>query len=654
MNLSKITKEKIFIISEIGINHDGSFNKAKKLIKLSKESGAHAVKFQIRDIKKIYNNENKIKKNNAEASNQYIFNVLKKTNLNQSQHIKLIDYAKKIGLKVGVTAWDQNTAKILKYKNIDFIKIGSPDFESFFLIEECLKANKPIILSTGMSDLKSIKVNLNILKNYDFALLHCCSSYPPKNIEISLKFLNSISKLSKNFGYSGHEVGFNPTILSLFFGAKIIERHITINTKDVGPDHSSSLNPKDFKKMSKIIAKASLFLKKKRTLKEYINKFCLEDAVNAIGKDNKILSQNTKFNKIVLGKSIVFNKNLNAGTIIKKEFLDEKTPGYGLTSINYQKFIGKKILTKKKRGDYLSINDFKSKKLSYPKLQMKWGLVGRLGDFEEFIQNKPKLMEIHLTWRELLKPKKIKNNVNYNQELIIHAPEYFNDQLIDFTTKDSKILDLSFEMMERTINLSKKLRNNFYKSNERTKIVLHPGGHTFNRNEIINKTDKYKNLINNMSIFNEDEYEIILENMPPYPWYYGGRYYQNIFSNHKEINDFCETSNRRICFDTSHAQLYCNANKINMKNFAKKIKDHTCYLHLSDAAGVDGEGVQIGEGNVDFEFLIALFKSRNLGFIPEIWQGHLEDGAGFKKALQKIKLILNKISTKSCHGHLHL
>ena len=142
--------------------------------------------------------------------------------------------------------------------------------------------------------------------------------------------------------------------------------------------------------------------------------------------------------------------------------------------------------------------------------------------------------------------------------------------------------------------------------------------------------------------------------MPPYPWYYGGRYYQNIFSNHKEINDFCETSNRRMCFDTSHAQLYCNANKINMKNFAKKIKDHTCYLHLSDAAGVDGEGVQIGEGNVDFEFLIALFKSRNLGFIPEIWQGHLEDGAGFKKALQKIKLILNKISTKSCHGHLHL
>ena len=88
-----------------------------------------------------------------------------------------------------------------------------------------------------------------------------------------------------------------------------------------------------------------------------------------------------------------------------------------------------------------------------------------------------------------------------------------------------------------------------------------------------------------------------------------------------------------------------------MKTFAKKIKDHTCYLHLSDAVGVDGEGAQIGEGNVDFEFLIALFKSKNLGFIPEIWQGHLDEGAGFKRALKNIKLILNKISTKSCHGH---
>ena len=129
MKLNTITKENVFIISEIGINHDGSFNKAKKLIKLSKQSGAHAVKFQIRNIKKIYNKVSKIKKNNTEASNQYIFNVLKKTHLSLKQYIKLIDFAKGIGLKVGVTAWDQNTAKILKYKNVDFIKIGSPDFE---------------------------------------------------------------------------------------------------------------------------------------------------------------------------------------------------------------------------------------------------------------------------------------------------------------------------------------------------------------------------------------------------------------------------------------------------------------------------------------------------------------------------------------------
>ena len=147
-NLNKFIKKKIFIISEIGINHDGSFEKAKKLIKLSKQAGADAVKFQIRDLKKIYNKKNKLKSNNAEAANQYIYNVLKKTHLDLKKYLKLINYAKKIKLFVGVTPWDENTAKILEYKNIDFIKIGSPDFESLFLIERCLKIRKPIMLST--------------------------------------------------------------------------------------------------------------------------------------------------------------------------------------------------------------------------------------------------------------------------------------------------------------------------------------------------------------------------------------------------------------------------------------------------------------------------------------------------------------------------
>ncbi len=648
-NLNKFIKKKIFIISEIGINHDGSFEKAKKLIKLSKQAGADAVKFQIRDLKKIYNKKNKLKSNNAEAANQYIYNVLKKTHLDLKKYLKLINYAKKIKLFVGVTPWDENTAKILEYKNIDFIKIGSPDFESLFLIERCLKIRKPIILSTGMSDLKTIKKNLSFISKGEHAILHCCSSYPPKNNEISLKFLESLNKITDNIGYSGHEVGFKPTILSLFYGSRIIERHITINTDDVGPDHSSSLNSSDFKKMTRTIKQADKYLKNKKPLNNFIKKFKLKTALDSIGENKKLLSQNTKFNKIVLGKCLVYKKNILKETILKKNMLEEKSPGYGFTSINYKKFVGKKIIKNVSKGDYLVKSDFINSNSSFPKLPMKWGLVGRLGDFEDFIEQKPKLIEVHLTWRELLNEKKIPKKTNYNQELIIHAPEYFNDKLIDFTSNNTKTLDLSYEMLERTINLSRKLKRHFPKSKDRTKIVLHPGGHSFEKNENLNKTDMYKNLQKNMNYFKKDDYEIVLENIPPFPWYFGGRYYQNIFSDHNEIDEFCKSSNMRMCFDTSHAQLYCNSNKISMKKYSKKIINHTCYMHLSDAIGIDGEGAQIGLGNVDFEFILSFFQSKNLGFIPEIWQGHLNKGEGFKIALNKIDKILKRISTKSCH-----
>ena len=649
-SIKNFVKNQTFIISEIGVNHDGNFNKAKKLIKLSKDCGAHAVKFQVRDLDEIYNKKNKFKNNNSESGNQYIFNFLKKNHIEIKDYLELFKYSKKLGLLVGVTAWDKNSVNILNDKNIDFIKIGSPDFESQFLIEKCLQICKPIILSTGMSKVEDIKKISELLKNKDFALLHCCSSYPPKDEEISLKFLNSLKKISKIYGYSGHEVGFKPTLLSLYFGSRIIERHITISNDDDGPDHSSSLNPIDFKKMCLQIKLADTYLKKKRSLNEFIQEFNLFSAKISIGKNSKFISQNTKFNKITLGKSIIYNKNFKKGSILKKKMLDEKSPGYGYTSINYKSFIGKKLIKDVKKGDYLFDNHFKLKQIKYNKIPMKWGLVGRLGDFENFIKEKPKLIEIHLTWRELLNPKNIVKKKYYDQELVVHAPEYFNDKLIDFTIKDSKILDLSFEMMQRTIDLTKKISNNFVKTNNKTKIVLHPGGHSFHKNEIINKNDKYKNLLNNLKNFKEDNYEIVLENIPPFPWYYGGRYFQNIFSNHKEIRDFCISSNKRICFDTSHAQLYCNANHISMREYAKSIKDHTCYLHISDAIGTDGEGAQIGEGNVDFEFLLSLFKSKNLGFIPEIWQGHLNEGEGFKMALKNINLILKKISNKKC-GH---
>ena len=168
--------------------------------------------------------------------------------------MKLFEYSKKKGLYVGATPFDLKSLKFLKkyIDQIDFIKIGSPDFDNIPLVYEAVKQKKYIILSTGMNNENEIKKILNIIKfNKNItAFLHCCSSYPASESEINLKFLNKLKKITNcTVGYSGHEKGFFPTLMSIYFGAKIVERHITLDKSMTGPDHTSSLSFVEFKKM---------------------------------------------------------------------------------------------------------------------------------------------------------------------------------------------------------------------------------------------------------------------------------------------------------------------------------------------------------------------------------------------------------------------
>jgi N-acetylneuraminate synthase len=647
-----INTKKVYIISEIGINHNGSYKIAKKLILISKKIGANAVKFQIRNLQKIYNKNINFKKNNLESSNQYIYSELKRTNLNKKDYLKLFKFAKNIGLEVIITPFDEHSANIAKNNMVDFIKIGSPDLESFFIMNKCLKIKKSIILSTGMSNLQEIKkiFKLNSKKKNCY-YLHCCSSYPPDQKEINLKFINTLKKYhGKNIGYSGHEEGYGPTLLSLFFGARIIERHITLDKNSIGADHNSSLEPKEFKEMINKINEIDKFISenKRISLNQYIKKFKLNKYRNSIGINKKILSQNALFNKKILGKSLVYKRNIKKNTFLRMDMIEEKSPGYGITGINLKKFINKKIIKNVKKNEYLSNNDFSLKKEIKFQMPMRWGIIGRLGDFENFIDTKPDIIEIHLTWRELVNPKII--DKNYSNELIVHAPEYYKDQLVDFTTDNKKITNLSIEMLEQTINLTKKIQNNFTVSNPKgTRIILHPGGHSTNLEKNINKKEKYINLMKNLKKLKTENVEIILENMPPFPWYFGGRYYQNFFMNSKEISSFCKESSYKICFDLSHAKLFCNFKNYNFSNFTKEIAQNVSYLHIADASGYDGEGLQIGKGDINFYKFFENFKNFNTGFVPEIWQGHLDRGYGFKLALKNISKILKKISSKKCY-----
>jgi N-acetylneuraminate synthase len=637
--------KEVHIIAEIGINHNGSLEHAKELIKAAKEAGANSVKVQVRNLEEIYTKSVLNDPLKAEHGTQYLLHELQKAHLTYDDVKELQDYAKEINVTFFATPFDNKSADFLNELGCEIFKIGSPDFTNLPLITKVCSFNKPIILSTGMSTEEEIRTVVSYLKENraNFALLHCNSTYPASFQDINLNYIPELKRISgTTVGYSGHERGFAPTLAAISQGAMIIERHITKNIDSDGPDHSSSLSIDEFHQMTKAVRQVE----------------------QSLGVMKKIYNQGEQNNRLSLAKSLVFSKDFPKGHTLQVSDLISKTPAKGLSPLELGNFIGKTLNEDVLEDSYifyhqLSENKKEATKTSFD-IPKTWGIVGRLNDFRDFLDLKPDLVEIHLTWRDLVDFKPEKFNLTgdkFSQDLVVHAPEYYHDELIDFTSSDSNIVEMSLDMLQKTFNLAKDLSPSFTGVNQNIgpRVVVHPGGHFKELPKNVPKDLQYSSLEKNLSSLNSEGLRVLVENMPPFPWYFGGQWYNTVFLDPGEISQFANNMGWGVCYDLSHAQLYCNSANITLKEFTKKIKGHIHYLHISDGMGTTQEGLQLGHGDMDFDHLFEILNELDVGFIPEIWQGHLNNGQGFKEALVKIEdLLKNKMSGKSCFlNHVH-
>lgn len=637
------TTNRTYVIAEVGINHNGDLSEAKNLIRAAVEAGADSVKTQLRHLPSIYVEEVLKDSLKAEQGTQYLLDVLKKSELGFEQIKELADFSQKNFPEIDffVTPFDPTSAAFLNEIGMNLFKIGSPDFTNLPLLRTVADFKKPMIISTGMSEEPEIQQVYDFLKsiNADFSFLHCHSAYPAPLDTLNVNFIDEMKKrFNVKIGYSGHEKGWLPTLAAVSKGAQIVERHITQDQDSWGPDHRASLTPSEFKKMVEDIRSVEKIL----------------------GQHKRILSQGEKNNRLGLAKSLVASRDLPVGTKLDFPDLIAKTPAKGASPLQLMEFIGKELTVNLKKDDYIStrhISEANSNKESYD-IPKKWGIVGRLNDFRDFLDLKPELIEIHMTWRDLAEHKA--TNEVFQQDLVVHAPEYYQDKLIDFTTNDKKVVDYSLEMLQRTIDIARELNPQFKGQTDSRgpRVVVHPGGH-FSYEAQSNKDDQYANLKKNLKLVNSEGVRLLVENMPPRPWYFGGQWYNTIFLDAKEIAQFSTEMGWPICFDTSHAVLYCQYAGIPFSKFTKEIVDHAGYFHISDGRGSTEEGLQIGDGVIDFEEFFRMISNKNLGFIPEIWQGHLNKGEGFKIALRKIEKILKGVSSDAhCtadhqHDHAH-
>ena len=232
-----------FIIAEIGINHNGDINLAKKMIDIAVSSGCHAVKFQKRTIEKVYSKEE------LEMPRESVYGTtngdLKRgLEFSEKEYTIIDDYCKKRGILWFASCWDEESVDFIDEFNPPCYKIASASLTDDNLLKYTRSKGKPILLSTGMSTLEQISHAVDVLGKKDLLLYHCTSTYPTNNNEINL---NAILELEKRFdclvGFSGHERGLIPSVVSVIKGAVSVERHITIDRTLWGSDQAASLEP---------------------------------------------------------------------------------------------------------------------------------------------------------------------------------------------------------------------------------------------------------------------------------------------------------------------------------------------------------------------------------------------------------------------------
>ncbi len=331
--------KKVFIIAEAGVNHNGSLKMALRLVDEAKKCNADAIKFQ------TWKTENVVTKNSPKAKYQKLKNnketqyeMLKKLELNHQQFLKIKKYCDRKKIIFMSTADEIESALFLK-PLVKLIKIGSAEITDIPFLIKIAKFNKTIILSTGLSNIRDVQLAFKTLLNNgqnrkNIILLHCNSAYPTPYADVNLNAMITLKKIFKTeVGYSDHTKSIEVSLAAVALGAKIIEKHFTLNKNLNGPDHNSSLNPIEFSNLVKSI----------RNIEQ------------SLGSGIKKPSKSEMQNYLAIRKSIVAKKNIKKGELYTSENLTIKRPGKGLHPKLYSKLIGKISNKNYKIDDFIKL-----------------------------------------------------------------------------------------------------------------------------------------------------------------------------------------------------------------------------------------------------------------------------------------------------------
>ncbi len=614
-----------FLIAEIGNNHQGDLSLAYQLIDEAADAGADCAKFQMRDMKSLYRNAGDNNDAAADLGAQYQLDLLSRFQLGDDDMFRAFDHCRKRGMVPLCTPWDEASLRKLQSYGLPGYKVASPDFTNTDLMEAIASTGKPMICSTGMSMEAEIRDGVRRLQSMgaSFALLHCNSTYPAPFKDVNLQYLRHLKEISGAIvGYSGHERDVNVAIASVAMGGKIIEKHFTLDKSLEGNDHRVSLLPEEFRRMVEGVRQ-------------------VEEALGS--SQPRTLSQGEMMNRETLAKSLVAAVDISAGERVTEEMIKVQSPGQGLQPNRKSELVGTILSVPKSAGQFFYPSDIGEGRVSSRdyKFPMKWGVPVRYHDLDAMRgQSNMDLLEIHLSYKDMDLDFKRFIPKPLNLGLVVHAPELFaGDHTLDLCSADDAYVRRSIVELQRVIDLTRSLTD-FFTHATKPCIVVNVGGFSsqghFDQRQL---SELVMRLDASLGKLDTEGVELIPQTMPPFPWHFGGQQFHNLFVDADFIVDFCQRHGMRICLDTSHSKLACNHRKESFATFLQKVLPYTAHLHLADAAGVDGEGLQVGDGEIDWRefFSLAMPYSDSVTFIPEIWQGHKNGGEGAWVGLNRLE-----------------
>lgn len=317
---------KVFIIAEAGVNHNGSMEIARRLVDAAVEAGVDAIKFQSFRAENLVTKTAKQAEYQSENMKKQIsqFEMLKALELSYEDHLELIEYCNEKKIMFLSSAFDLENIELLNNLNMEIFKIPSGEIENVPYLRKIAQTGKKVILSTGMCNLHDIEFALKILREAgaeDIIVLHCNTDYPTKMEEVNLTAMNTIGRtFGVEIGYSDHTNGIEVPIAAVALGARVIEKHFTIDRNMEGPDHKASLEPAELKEMVNAIRNIEI----------------------ALGDGIKKLTPSEEKNMKVARKSLMCKEPIKKGEIFTENNLVAKRPGTGVSPKLWDEIIGKK------------------------------------------------------------------------------------------------------------------------------------------------------------------------------------------------------------------------------------------------------------------------------------------------------------------------